>query len=159
MPRRHTKYTRDTDDFPQRLVRFREESSLDRPADLGVRREVRQSQRPGQAAQVGEELRSPRQVDETPVVFVRQAGGDEVLEPSCVVEGGDAAHPCAGQGAHPVQNPLQLGIEVEVLGDVQAGLAQPGEPLPERRYLPHRVVRLVHLVTSTGRGGRCSRPR
>ncbi len=37
-------------------------------------------QRFGQAAQVGEELRSPRQVDESLVVFVRQAGGDEVLE-------------------------------------------------------------------------------
>ena len=42
--------------------------------------EVGEPQRFGQAAQVGEELRSPRQVDEPLVVFVRQAGGDEVLE-------------------------------------------------------------------------------
>ena len=120
--------------------------------------EVGEPQRFGQAAQVGEELRSPRQVDESLVVLVRQAGGDEVLEPSCIVEDGDAAHPCAGQGARPVQDPLQHGIEVEVFGDMQAGLAQPGEPLPERRYLPHRVVWSLHLVTSIGYGGRCSRP-
>ena len=92
------------------------------------------------------------------MVFVRQAGGDEVLELSRVVEDGYAANPCAGQGARPVQDPLQHGIEVEVFGDVQAGLAQPGEPLPERHYLPHRVVRSIHIVTSIGCGGRYSRP-
>ena len=82
----------------------------------------------------------------------------------------DAAHPCAGQGARPVQDPLQHSIEIEAFADVHAGLAQPGEPLPERRYsrigssgrfissprlgagplLPHRVVWSIHLVTSIG---------
>ena len=125
-------------------------------ADLGQAQrrcmggKVGEPQRFGQAAQVGEELRSPRQVDESLVVLVRQAGGDEVLELSRVVEDGDAAHPCAGQGARPVQDLLQHGIEVEVFGDVQAGLAQPEEPLPQRRYLPHRVVWSLHLVTSIG---------
>ena len=97
----------------------------------GVGGEVRQPERSGNHAQVGEELRAPWQFQEPLVLFGSQAGGDEVLQLPLLVQGGDPAHPRAGQGARPVHDPLEHDAQVQVLGDAQAGLAQPGEALPQ----------------------------
>ena len=124
-----------------------------------MRGKVGQPQRFGQVAQVGEELRSPRQVDEPLMLLGGQSGGDEVLELPFVVEDGDAAHPRAGQGAGSIHDLSQDGIEVEVFVDAQTGLAQPGEALPQRLYLSHKLVGSLQLITSIGlRKARYSSP-
>ena len=59
-------------------------------------------------------------------MFLRgQAGGSEVLELSCVVNGGETTDPRAGQGAGCLQDSVQDGIEVKVFCDAQTGLGQP----------------------------------
>ena len=80
----------------------------------------------------------------------RQARGDEVLQPSPLVEGGDAAHPRAGEGARPGHHALQHGVQVQVLGDAETGLAQPGQAVPQGRYLQVARVGSVQLATSIG---------
>ena len=121
--------------------------------------EVGHPERSGQAAQVGEELPPPRQLDEPPVVFGGHAGGDEGHQLPGLVERGKAADPRAGQGARSIHDLSQDGIEVEVLGDAETGLAQPGEAVPQRLVLSHHFVGVIQLVTSIGlRKTRYSRP-
>ena len=114
---------------PQRRVDL---GQADRP---GVAGEVGQPQRFGKHAQVLEELRSSRQVDEALALLCGQAGGDELRWLPVVVEDGDPADACAGQRAGAVGNPLQDGIEVEVGGDLDAGLAQSGEAVAQKFIL------------------------
>ena len=120
------------------------------PLGLGVRREVRQPERYGNPAQVGEELRPAGQLQEPLVLFGSQAGGDEVLQLPLPVQGGNPAHPRAGQGARPVHDPLEHDVQVQVFGDADAGLAQPGEPLPQGLILAEQIAFFLQLLTPVG---------
>ena len=55
-----------------------------------------------------------------------------------------------------VQNALQHRVEVKALVDAQAGLGQPGQPVPQLRYLPLPLFGLVHLPALTGPQTACS---
>ena len=69
---------------------------------------------------------------------------DEVLNrPSCADEGNHAV-PCSGEGAGGVQHPLEHRLEVQALVDAQAGLAQPGEAVPQGLVLPLKLVGVPH---------------
>ena len=110
--------------------------------------EVGDPERFGKAAQVGEELRSPRQVHEFLVVFGGHPGGDEGLQNAVLVEGGKAADPRAREGASCVHHLLQDGVEVEVLGDADARLSQSGEAVPQGFNLPFQAVCWLQCATS-----------
>ena len=122
----------------------RTQKGLHRPqrrADLGqagrpgMAGEIGQPQRFGKHAQVLEELQSPGQVDEALALLCGQAGGDEFRRLPGVVEDSDSADARAGQRTGAVDNPLQDGIEVEVGGDLDAGLAQSGEAVAQNLIL------------------------
>ena len=61
-----------------------------------------------------------------------------------------------GQRPGGVQNALQHRVEVKALVDAQAGLGQPGQPVPQLRYLPLPLFGLVHLPALTGPQTACS---
>ena len=114
----------------------------------GVAVEVPQSQRFGNPAEALEELQPFGQLHKSLALFRSQPGGDEVLYPPRLVQQGDDAVAGAGQRAGAVQDPLQHRVEVEALVDAQAGLAQPGQPVPQLRYLPLKIVCLFHFLSS-----------
>ena len=98
-------------------------------------------------AEVFEEPHPVRQVPQLPGLLSGHPGGEEVLYPSRIVEEGD--HPVAGSRQRPggVQDPLQHRVQVEALVDAEAGLAQPGQPVPQRRYLPVALIGVLQLFT------------
>ena len=53
----------------------------------------------------------------------------------------------ARHGAGAVQDALQRRLYVEALIDAQAGAAEPGQPVPQRRYLTVSFVRLRQLLS------------
>ena len=112
----------------------------------GVAVEVPQSQRFGNPAEVLEELQPFGQLHKSLALFRSQPGGDEVLYPPRIVQQGDDAVARPGQGAGAVQHPLEHRVEVEALVDAQAGLAEPGQPVPQLRYLPRLIVCLFHFA-------------
>ena len=124
---------------------------------VGVGGEVGHPQGFRQTAQVGEELRSPGQVHEPPVGLLGQARGNEGLELPRAVGDGEAAAAGPGEQARPVHHPVQDGVQVQVLGDAQAGFAQAGETIPQGCYLQVPMVRWVQAATSA-RTGRPSVP-
>ena len=89
-----------------------------------------------QLGQVAEVL-GPARAGPQPGRLLRgHARGEEVAgNPGGVVEGDDAVAG-AGEGTGRVQDALEHGLHVQVLGDAQAGLAEQGQPLPQFRYLP-----------------------
>ena len=108
-----------------------------------------------QAAQIGEQLQSCGEFQEPPVGLLRQSRREEALDLPGVADDGEAAPAGPGQQARPVHHPLQDGVQVQVFGDAQAGLAQPGQPVSEVPVLQVPGVVPVHLFTSrTG----CGRP-
>ena len=116
----------------------------------GVAVEVPQSQRFGNPAEVLEELQPFGQLHKSLALFRSQPGGDEVLYPPRLIQQGDDAVAGPGQRAGAVQDPLEHRVEVEALVDAQAGLAEPGQPVPQLRYLPRLIVCLVHFAPRNG---------
>ena len=98
----------------------------------GVAGDIRQSQRPLDLVQVLEEPQSLGQVPKPRALFGGDAGGDEGLYAPGVVEGHQRAIAGPGQRTGAVYDPLQNGVEVEAPADAKAGLAEPGEALPQR---------------------------
>ena len=109
----------------------------DRP---GVGADIRQSQRSLDLVQVLEEPQALGQVPEPRAFFGGDAGGDEGLYAPGVVEGHQRAIAGPGQRTGAVYDPLQDGGEVEAPADAKAGLAQPGEALPQRLVFPPQTV-------------------
>ena len=111
---------------------------------------VRHSEWFGHAGQVIEELNAAWQSDEHLVLLLRDAGGDERLQPPGLVDDDEASPAGPGQRARPVHDPLQHGIEVEVFADAEAGLAQPGEAVPQGLVLSQEIVGVHQRLTSFG---------
>ena len=63
------------------------------------------------------------------------------------VQGGDEGVSGARHGAGAVQDALQRRLDVEALIDAQAGAAEPGQPVPQRRYLTVSFVRLRQFLS------------
>ena len=116
----------------------------------GVAVEVPQSQRFGNPAEVLEEHQPFGQLHESLALLWSQPGGDEVLYPPRFIQEGDDAVARPGQRAGGVQHPLEHRVEVEALVDAQAGLAEPGQPVPQLRYLPRLIVCLFHFAPRNG---------
>ena len=102
----------------------------------------------GEAAQVGEQLQPSGKLLEPPVGLLRQARRDEGFQLTLIVEDGEAAPAGPGQQARPVHHPLQDGVQVQVLGDAQAGLAQAGEALSQGFDFQVTLVCRVQAFTS-----------
>ena len=121
------------------------------------REEIGKAKRPDVAEQVreAERFRNPievlkephpvRQVPQLSGLLGGHPGGEEVLYPSRIVEERNHTVACAGQGPGTVQDTLQHRLEVEALIDAKAGLAQPGEAVPQGRYLPFTLFGAVHV--------------
>ena len=106
--------------------------------------EVPQPQRLADAAELLEEEHPVGEFGELPGLLGSQPGVEEVLYPPPVVQEGD--DPVAGAGQRPgaVQDPLQHRPEVQALADVQAGLAEPGQPLPQGLVFPGQLPGIPH---------------
>ena len=76
--------------------------------------------------------------------------GEEVLPVAGVVRKGHHAVTGAGQGTGTVQDTLEQRVEAQAPVDAQAGLAEPGEPLPQRLDFPQQFVLPVRPSTSIG---------
>ena len=63
-----------------------------------------------------------------------------VLYAPGVVEGHQRAIAGLGQRTGAVYDPLQNGVDVEAPADAKAGLAQPGEAVPERLIFSPQIV-------------------
>ena len=109
----------------------------DRP---GVAGDIRQSQRSLDLVQVLEEPQALGQVPERLAFFGGDAGGDEGLYAPGVVKGHQRAIAGPGQRTGAVYDPLQNGVEVEAPADAKAGLAQPGEAVPQRLIFSPQTV-------------------
>ena len=112
--------------------------------------EVPQPQRFTDAAQVLEEQHPVGKFGEPPALLGSQTGIEEVLYPPRLAEEGDDAVARPGQRAGGVQHPLEHRVEVQALVDAQAGLAEPGQPVPQLRYLPRLIVCLFHFPPRIG---------
>ena len=101
-----------------------------------VFQQVRHPQGAVKLGQVAEVL-GPARAGPQPRRLLRgHARGEEVAgNPGGVVEGDDAVAG-GGEGAGRVQDALEHGLHVQVLGDAQAGLAEQRQPLPQFRYFP-----------------------
>ena len=113
-------------------------SPLQRLRAQGVRGEAERSQVAGQVRhperrrlvpQVCEESRPVGPRDHLPARLGRQAGGDEVLDRSPLVERRDHAGAGAGQRAGALDDLLQHGGQLEALADAENRRAQPGDAL------------------------------
>ena len=131
---------------PQRQGR----AELGKAQGPDVAQQVGQPQRFRNGAKVLEEQRPAGQVPQLLRLPGGHPGGEEVPNPSRIVEEGD--HPVAGAGQRPggVQDPLQHRVQVQALVDAEAGLAQPGQPVPQRLILLRQVVGVLQLFTSIG---------
>ena len=72
------------------------------------------------------------------------ARGEEVLHAAVIVVEGHHAVASVGERPGGVQDSLQYGVELQALVDAKAGLAQPGQTLPQRLILSLQPVGLVH---------------
>ena len=106
---------------------------------------VRDPQGLGKTAEVLEEPQPFRHVPEPLVLLVGQAGDDEVSRVPVLSKDGD--RPVARGGERPcaVHHALQHGVEIEVLRDAKAGLAQAGEALLQIPYPLVSSIRPVQL--------------
>ena len=98
---------------------------------------VRQPQHARQVPEVFEELVPVRPVRDVPVLVVRQADVDELLDRAGFVDGRD--HPVAGAGqcAGAVDGLAQDGVEVEARADAQDRCIEPRAAVAQRRdFLP-----------------------
>ena len=123
-------------------------SSLQRPGGSGDREkaerfqvagEVRHPQRPRTVPQVLEEPGPVRPVHQLPALLRRQAGGDEVLESSRLVDGRDHALTGAGEGPRAVDHLLEHGAQIEAPADAEDRRAQPGRAV-RRGSAPVRIA-------------------
>ena len=126
----------------------------------GVAVEVPQPQRLADAAELLEEEHPVGKFGELPAFLGSQPGVEEILYPPRIVQEGD--DPVAGAGQRPgaVQDPLEHRPEVQALADAQAGLAEPGQPLPQGLVLPGQLICVFHPpdLRSGTDGPRCSGP-
>ena len=109
----------------------------DRPRVTG---DIRQSQRSLDLVQVLEEPQALGQVPVPRAFFRGDAGGHEGLYAPGGVEGRQRAIAGPGQLTGAVYDPLQDGVEVEAPADAKAGLAQPGEAVPQRLIFSPQLV-------------------
>ena len=89
---------------------------------------------------VGQIRRSqrPRQIPR--MLVVRQAGGDELLDPPGIVDGGDHCVARASQRTGAVDDLAQDGVEVKARGGAQDRRVELRIALAQRRDLPPRLV-------------------
>ena len=85
--------------------------------------------------QVFQELGPVGQVLVLPCLLCAHPGEEDVQQAPGIVEEGNGAVAGPGEGPGRVQHPLEHGVEVQILGNPEAGLAQAGEALPQGRYL------------------------
>ena len=114
--------------------------------------EVGQPDRPRKVAQMREELRSVRPLEELAVLLVSEAGGDEVAHLAGVVDGRDDAVARVGEPAGALQHLAEHGVQVERGVDTQDGRAQRGDPFAERRDLQPCFPGLVQRSLLPGPG-------
>ena len=116
-------------------------SPLKRPVQKGIRGdsqraevggEIAQPHRPGQVPEVLEEPWPFRPVQQLPVLFRREAGGDEVPGLTRVVDGRDEAVAGTGQGPGRLDDFLKDGAEIEACVDPLEGPAERREALLQR---------------------------
>ena len=138
----------------------------DRGAEKALHRRVAlgKADRPGVAGDVPEPQRPLGLVEEpqqsqalraglNSISLVRSdAGSDEVLEFPEVTHDQERAVTGAGQGAGLVYDPLQDGAEVQLPGDAEGGLAQPGKTVPQRLYLPLHPGGFLEADARAGHG-------
>ena len=123
-------------------------SSLQRPGGPGdrgkaerfqVAGEVRHPKRFRMVPEVLEEPGPVRPVHQLPALLRRQAGGDEVLESSRLVDGRDHALTGAGEGPRAVDHLLEHGAQIEAPADAEDRRAQPGRAVG-RGSAPVRIA-------------------
>ena len=83
-------------------------------------------------------------VQHPPVVVGSQAGSDEVLGLSRVVEDRDGSVASAGELAGAFHNLAQDGVEVQARADAQAGGAQLGDAILQRLHPSPQFVWTLH---------------
>ena len=76
-----------------------------------------------------------------------QAGDPEVLDAAGAVQSGAQGIAGVRKGPGAVQDSLEHRVQVQALVDVQAGLAQAGEAVPQRLILPLEIIVLLHVST------------
>ena len=121
--------------------------------DIG--RQVGHSQRLPQVPEVLEQAQPVGPRDHCRVLAGRQAGADEVLRLSGVVDRRDQAVAGAGQRAGAVDDLPQDGLEVEAGADAQDGCAQVRDAVLERLDPSTQFIgTLLHYPLLAGRGAR-----
>ena len=102
--------------------------------------QVRQSQCPRQVPEVLEERVSVRPRLHLPALFVRQAGGDELLDLAGIVDRRDHPVTRAGQRPTAFDDLAQHGVEVEARADAQDRRVEARVALAQRLDLPPRLT-------------------
>ena len=110
--------------------------------------QVGHPQGPGKLAEVAQQKFAAGQVAEPAGLLLGDAREKDVLEAQGTVHQGYGAVAGPGQGTGRVQHTLQHPVVIQVLGDAEAGAAEPGEPLLQVPYPPVSLVGSDHLFTS-----------
>ena len=116
--------------------------------------EVGEPDRSGQVAEVREQLRSVRPVDELALLIGGEARGDELAHLARLVDGGDDAVARGGQFAGAVGRLLQHGGDIETRTDAQHRRAERRDPLAQRLYVPPRIGGFVQEILLPRAGSR-----
>ena len=107
--------------------------------------QVSDSQHAGEIPEVLEEPQPVGPLRQLPVLVERDAGADELLRTTRLVDGRDHAVAGAGQSPGAVDHLLQDGVEVEARIDALDGRAQRGDALLQRLDPSLQLVRILFL--------------
>ena len=102
---------------------------------LKVAGQIRHAERRRKVSKVFEEPPPIGPLHHLPTLLRRKTGGDEVLDLSPLVDGGDHTAAGAGEGAGAFHDLLQDGIDVQACADAQDRRDQPCVAVPQRLVL------------------------